>query len=73
MDRRQFLKTAGAGAALAMVADFNDLFARGTYDKWVGKPWKGWEKGEFQVHFIYTGVGESMFMILVSGSPAHFW
>ena len=68
MDRRQFLKTAGAGAALAALSDFQTLFAKGTYDKWVGRPWKGWERGEFQVHFIYTGVGESMFMIFPDGT-----
>ena len=25
--------------------------------------WGGWKPGEFQVHFIYTGVAESMFLI----------
>ena len=25
--------------------------------------WRGWKPGEFQVHFIYTGVAESMFLI----------
>ena len=29
----------------------------------VGETWGGWKLGEFQVHFIYTGVAESMFMI----------
>ena len=28
-----------------------------------GGVWGGWKPGEFQVHFIYTGVGESMFLI----------
>ncbi len=28
-----------------------------------GETWGGWKPGEFQVHFIYTGVAESMFMI----------
>ena len=28
-----------------------------------GGVWDGWKLGEFQVHFIYTGVGESMFLI----------
>ena len=28
-----------------------------------GDVWGGWKPGEFQVHFIYTGVAESMFMI----------
>ena len=29
----------------------------------LGDVWGGWKPGEFQVHFIYTGVAESMFMI----------
>ena len=45
-----------------------------------GKPWCGknhplagkklppWKPGEFQVHFIYTGVAESMFWILPDGT-----
>lgn len=33
-----------------------------------GQPWKGWKKGEFQVHFIYTGVAESMFYIFPDGT-----
>lgn len=37
-------------------------------DPSVGKPWKGWKKGQFQVHFIYTGVAESMFWILPDGT-----
>ena len=28
-----------------------------------GGVWGGWHPGEFQVHFIYTGVAESMFLI----------
>ena len=28
-----------------------------------GDVWGGWKSGEFQVHFIYTGVAESMFII----------
>ena len=28
-----------------------------------GGVWGGWKPGEFQVHFIYTGVAESMFLI----------
>lgn len=34
----------------------------------VGQVWPGWEPGEFQVHFIYTGVGESLFCILPDGT-----
>ena len=37
-------------------------------DPAVGKPWPGWQKGHFQVHFIYTGVAESMFWIMPDGT-----
>ena len=67
MDRRDFLKAstlAGAG----LLIDWEHAFARGTADHAVGKPWAGWKKGQFQVHFIYTGVGESMFFIFPDGT-----
>ena len=33
-----------------------------------GKKLPAWREGEFQVHFIYTGVSESMFWILPDGT-----
>ena len=33
----------------------------------VGKALPPWKAGEFQVHFIYTGVAESMFWIMPDG------
>ena len=33
-----------------------------------GKPLPPWKPGEFQVHFIYTGVAESMFWIMPDGT-----
>ena len=41
---------------------------RGCDDPLVGTQWQGWEKGHFQVHFIYTGVGESAFYIFPDGT-----
>ena len=32
--------------------------------------WQGWEKGHFQVHFLYTGAGECMFLIFPDGTTA---
>lgn len=29
----------------------------------VGHPWEGWKPGHFQIHAIYTGVAESLFLI----------
>ena len=67
MDRRDFLKTS-ALASLAFLLDWEEAFAAGKEDKAVGSPWSGWKKGHFQVHFIYTGVAESMFMIFPDGT-----
>ena len=33
-----------------------------------GRPWSGWAKGHFQIHFIYTGVAEAMFLIFPDGT-----
>ena len=61
--RRDFIgNTFAAGlasAASGAVADIQPA-AKGV--------WGGWKPGEFQVHFIYTGVGESMFMIFPDGT-----
>jgi len=67
ISRKSFLGmgvTAVAGAALAESKFFKAVAA----DPTVGKPWIGWQKGHFQVHFIYTGVAESMFWILPDGT-----
>ena len=52
IDRRGFMGLA-VGAAVAA----------GTRDAAAGGTWGGWKPGEFQVHFIYTGVAESMFLV----------
>ena len=65
IDRRGFL---GLGAAAVALGGFGKAFAAGMEDPSGGKPWRGWKKGQFQVHFIYTGVAESMFWILPDGT-----
>ena len=68
MDRRDFLKAsllAGAGLCLA---DWESAFAAGCLNARAGKPWQGWKEGQFQIHFIYTGVAESMFLIFPDGT-----
>ena len=67
MDRRVFLKTSALATA-ALMLDWEEAFAMGAKAPEAGKVWKGWKKGHFQVHFIYTGVGESMFMIFPDGT-----
>lgn len=55
MDRRGFLKNATLVSA-ACLMDFREALAWGAKDAEVGKAWKGWKKGQFQIHLIYTGV-----------------
>lgn len=68
MDRRDFLKTSALLAALGITGNWEEAFAKGARNPQVGKVWKGWKKGHFQVHFIYTGVAESLFLILPDGT-----
>ena len=68
MDRRDFLKTSLLGGAALCLSDWEKAFALGCRDKAVGKKWQGWKEGEFQIHFIYTGVAESMFFIFPDGT-----
>lgn len=62
--RRGFLSLACSAAA----AGFANAFAEGAKSPSAGRPWRGWTKGRFQVHFIYTGVAESMFWIMPDGT-----
>ena len=68
MDRRSFLKTTAIAGAATWLAPWQEAWARGKMHAAVGKAWQGWEQGEFQVHFIYTGVAESMFFIMPDGT-----
>lgn len=68
MDRRDFMKATLAAAGSMCLIDWQKAFAAGTAAPEVGKIWKGWKKGQFQVHFIYTGVAESMFYIFPDGT-----
>ena len=68
MDRRDFIKTSAAIVGMAWLGDWEQAFALGKNDSLAGKTWPGWKKGQFQVHFIYTGVAESMFYIFPDGT-----
>jgi len=56
------------GGAALLLSDWEKAFAMGRKHTDVGKPWRGWKKGEFQIHFIYTGVAESIFLIFPDGT-----
>lgn len=68
MDRREFVKASLAAAGSMCFLDWQKAFAAGAAAPEVGKAWRGWKKGQFQVHFIYTGVAESMFYIFPDGT-----
>ena len=71
MNRRDFVKSALA-VPLVCRATETDTIKRvpsnGVVHPMAGKPLPPWKPGEFQVHFIYTGVAESMFWILPDGT-----
>ena len=68
MDRRDFIKTAAAAGAAYAFASCGPLFAAGEKDPAAGKTLAPWKKGQFQVHFIYTGAAESLVLIFPDGT-----
>lgn len=70
MNRREFVEAGFAAGTVAWFGGWNRAFAAATVDSAVGKRWTGWEKGHFQIHSIYTGVGESLFLIFPDGTSA---
>ncbi len=62
------MKSTIAAAGMAWLGNTQHAFALGTQSPLTGKTWQGWNPGELQVHFIYTGVGESMFYIFPDGT-----
>ena len=57
MGRRTFVGAAAMAAAGCVVGG-------GRTDAQFG----GWKRGHFQIHFIYTGASESMFLIFPDGT-----
>lgn len=65
LNRRDFIRHTVAGVLAGGAATrWNEAFAHPT----VGQIWGGWKPGEFQVHFIYTGIGEQQFLIFPDGT-----
>ncbi|MBQ9875261.1 MAG: MBL fold metallo-hydrolase [Thermoguttaceae bacterium] len=48
--------------------DPNDPNAISDPDREMGKPYVGWKEGEFDIHFISTGIGENSFLIFPDGT-----
>lgn len=65
MNRRKFVTGA---ASAALLGAYRTAFTAGTEDAVVGKHLAVWQPGRYQVHFIYTGSGESTFHIFPDGT-----
>ena len=72
-NRRNFVKSALAAPLICAASNGRadapsrpgGALADGSSHPMAGKPLPPWKPGEFQVHFIYTGVAESMFWIYI--------
>lgn len=71
MDRRDFIKASMLSAGAVAMGSVEGCSVTGeekTSGLVPGQKWTGWKKGHFQIHFIYTGVGESAFYIFPDGT-----
>ena len=78
MNRRDFVRSAFAAPLLCSAEALaqadgaagkqSTANCQGAKHPLSGKPLPAWKPGEFQVHFIYTGVAESMFWIMPDGT-----
>ena len=73
MNRRDFVKSVAAAplaAAAAASSKGGEVppAQNGARHRLAGEALPAWKPGEFQVHFIYTGVCESMFWIMPDGT-----
>ena len=69
MDRRKFISLGVSSCAMApWSALFARTFAAGAKHPSAGHRLAPWRKGHFQIHFIYTGVTESTFLIYPDGT-----
>ena len=68
MDRRDFLRIAAAAGAACAFDSCRPLFELGEKDPGAGQALPAWKAGQFQVHFIYTGAAESLFLIFPDGT-----
>lgn len=67
-NRREFLKKCSLSAGTIMLSGtIGALSVQGNSDE-IGKPLSAWKEGEMDIHYIYTGVGENMFLIFPDGT-----
>ena len=68
MDRRDFIEKSATLSLAAMLSTCGPYLYAGQSDSEVGNMLRKWRRGEFEVHFIYTGAAESIFMIFPDGT-----
>ena len=67
MNRRDFI---GYGASLGAAAFVGPWRSASAADRRADFTWGGWTAGHFQIHGIYTGVGESLYLVFPDGTSA---
>ena len=69
VNRRDFIAGGAAACALpSWAAMFAQTIAAGARHPSVGQALAPWKSGHFQIHFIYTGVAESIFLVYPDGT-----
>ena len=69
VNRRDFISGGAAACALpSWAAMFAQTIAAGARHPSVGHALAPWKNGHFQIHFIYTGVAESIFLVYPDGT-----
>ncbi|MDO5580212.1 MAG: hypothetical protein Q4G69_03690 [Planctomycetia bacterium] len=66
-NRREFMKCSLSAGSLMIAGSLGSLSAKENGDE-IGKPLSAWKEGEMDIHYIYTGVGENMFLIFPDGT-----
>ncbi|MDO5567159.1 MAG: hypothetical protein Q4G59_10925 [Planctomycetia bacterium] len=66
-NRREFLGVMSLAASTALFPGAASLYADAQNIE-IGKPYRGWQEGEMDIHHIYTGIGESVFHIFPDGT-----
>ena len=68
MTRQEFIGGAFAAAGVTILGCDNLPWPKSGGEIGVGAPYPRWRPGHFQIHMIYTGVGESQFLIFPDGT-----
>ncbi|MDO5582406.1 MAG: MBL fold metallo-hydrolase, partial [Planctomycetia bacterium] len=67
-NRRKFLEMCSLSAGAIMFSGLMNRLSAEENDEEIGAPLSPWKEGNLDIHYIYTGAGENMFLILPDGT-----